>query len=254
MGQQNIKRDLKIGNVSSSLVEEPLVEKLSPIDKIENTWEITQVGTKDEVDGKKETNVSKKEAKQVFVVNGKQKENPNQKAEGNNGDRQFESKEEQISSQLEENVSKGTHQQKRKSNKKVEKIKSTVTDKKFLQGTVVGFVAGAVAGGFVTHKVVKRKHKKEEKKRLAREEKEQERMNKMQKNEEERRRKLEEERSKVDEEWRQHYQLEQERLLREVMEARRVATEAQSQAARAQMQANSAAYAAPVVPVAESLP
>lgn len=50
-----------------------------------------------------------------------------------------------------------------------EKIKETATDKKFLQGAGVGFLAGAATGATITHMIDKKKHKKEEKKRLAQE-------------------------------------------------------------------------------------
>ena len=41
-----------------------------------------------------------------------------------------------------------------------EKIKDTVTDKKFLQGAGVGFIAGAFTGAGITHYVDKKKEKK----------------------------------------------------------------------------------------------
>ena len=50
-----------------------------------------------------------------------------------------------------------------------EKVKETVTDKKFLQGAGVGFLAGAATGATITHYVDKKKNKKEEKKRAVEE-------------------------------------------------------------------------------------
>ena len=49
---------------------------------------------------------------------------------------------------------------------KVETIKETVTDSKFVMGAGTGFVAGALTGGFLTHAYEKKKQKTEEKKRI----------------------------------------------------------------------------------------
>ena len=49
---------------------------------------------------------------------------------------------------------------------KVDTIKETVTDSKFVMGAGTGFVAGALTGGFLTHAYEKKKQKTEEKKRI----------------------------------------------------------------------------------------
>lgn len=72
------------------------------------------------------------------------------------------------------------------------KIKETVTDKKFLQGAGVGFVSGAAAGATITHYANKRKSKKEAKKREA----EERRRRKME--EKERKRLLKEQRQELE--------------------------------------------------------
>ncbi len=47
----------------------------------------------------------------------------------------------------------------------MDKIKATATDKKFLGGAGIGFLAGAATGAAITHVVHKKKNKKKKKKR-----------------------------------------------------------------------------------------
>merc|ERR1712224_295774 len=154
--QHGIEAELKNDKISSSCEDSSQITNKGETKNEEGIKQETKMKRKD---SQTETKEKVKANQEIPQNKAKDKEKANQGTMLESGDRKSESKG-GVSTPLKKgeqylsvkkrggNMCEATNHHQKKGG---ETIKETLTDEKFIKGAGIGFVTGAVAGGFITH-------------------------------------------------------------------------------------------------------